>query len=452
MPLTPNSRLRLLLADAGWTGTQLAQATRRVAGEHGRQLACDRSSVSRWLAGAQPRPPAPAYLLEALSRRLGRRVTAQQAGLTRAPLPAPALDWEGAAPLTALTRLTETELDPARRALLGAEPFSPLAFAVPEPLPRPRPPRTVSGMPDGPAESGDRRAGELDAERMEAMAGVFAAAADRFGGGPVRAALAAYLAREVTARLHAPAPERVHGRLLGKTAQLTLLLGRICADGGDDAVAQRYHGIAVRLAADAGDHATIAIALRAMATHAHDLGHTGTRVLQLADRACDHARYAPPVVQTYAQAQLAVTLAHHDRRAALTALTRAERLYSAAGPASAGPFGTYSLGALHYQRAQTLGALGDHAGSVGALTASLRARGPGESHARALTHARLAETRLRLGHLDAALPHWRAFLDDYAALDSVRAARRLTAMRRALQPHRHYPAAAPLLIRAEAAG
>ncbi|GLF97916.1 helix-turn-helix transcriptional regulator [Streptomyces yaizuensis] len=449
MPATPNLRLRLLLETAGWSAAQLARAIGQVAAEHGSTLACDRSSVSRWLAGARPRPPAPEFLLEALSRRLDRPVTAGQAGLTRAPERMPPVSWE-AAPLRALTLLTGAELDPARRTLLTSALFSPLTLAVPELLPvgPPGPQRRAPGRD---------RTGAADAARMDAMAEVFATTADRLGGGPVRAPLAAYLAHDVTARLHAPSSDAVRAPLLSRAAQLTLLLGRICADGGDDAVAQHYQLVAARLSADAGDHATLAIALRTMATHAHDLGHHGPVVLRLAERACEHARHAPPVVQAYTHAHLAVLQARHDRRAALAALDRAERLRgddngAGAEAGTSGPFAAYSLGALHYQRAQTLSALGDRSGAVRALTASLRARAPGERHARVLTHARLAEAQWGMGHLDEALPHWDAFLDAYPSLDSVRATRRLGAMRRRLRPHLRYPAAARLLGRADGLG
>ncbi|WP_249402328.1 hypothetical protein [Streptomyces sp. YIM 121038] len=83
MPKTPNARLRGLLEEADRSGAQLAAALRQAAAEHGRPLACDRSMVSRWLAG--PRPPVPTLLLEVLSRRLGRPVVALEAGLSRAP-------------------------------------------------------------------------------------------------------------------------------------------------------------------------------------------------------------------------------------------------------------------------------------------------------------------------------------------------------------------------------
>lgn len=440
MTRTPNSRLRLLLQAAGWNRTQCARAVRIVAAEHGRRLACDHSAVSRWLAGARPRPPAPAFLLEALTRRLGRPVTARQAGLTSVPdlLPDPP---EEADPLRALARLAETELDPVERRLSGAAPFRLTALAVPEPPP---PRRARPAVPS----SGGRRAGRAEAEQMQTMTAVLADAAERHGGGSTRATLAAYLAHDVTAFLHAPAADAVHRLLLSEAARLTILLGRACADCGDDAAAQRHHRTAARLAADADDRTAFALALRALSAHAHDLGHHDPAVLHLAQRAVDGARGSPPAVQAYTQTNLAVVQARHDRHAALAALARAERCHGRAD-ASPGPFTAYPAGALLYQRAQTLAGLGDHDGAADALAVSLRMRAPGENHARALSRARLAETRLRLGHLDAALLHWQAFLDDCRILRSARAARRLRTMRQHLRPHRRRPAVAALLHRAD---
>lgn len=444
MPHTPNSRLRLLLEAAGWNGSQLARAVRVVAAEQDMSLSCNRSTVSRWLAGAHPKPPASSFLIEALSRRLHRTVTVQEAGLTRAPAVVLDLSWE-AAPLRRLALLTTTELDPTQRRLIGAETFSLGALVVPD-LTRPAAPRPHPSSVPRPA--GDR-AGQEAAAQMQSMAAVFASAADQHGGSPVRAALAAYLAYEVTPWLHTPAGEGLHHQLLSRAAQLTMLLGSICANSGDDAPAQHYYQTAASLAAEAHDDSTVAIVLRTMATHAYDLGHHGPIVLNLAEQAVVHARHAPPAIRAFAQAHLAVIQAHFDRHAALTALACAERLHAQTdGPP--GPFTAYPLGALHYKRAQTFSALNDFTGAIGALTASLRVRTPAEQHARTLTHARLAETLLSIGHRDAALPHWQTFLDSYPTVRNARARRRLDAMRRRLRPHLHDPAAARLLTRAAA--
>ncbi len=388
----------------------------------------------------------PALLLEALSRRLGRPVGAVEAGLSRAPSTVPVLSWE-AAPSRQLSALTGADLDPSRRHLLGAGMFSLAALAGPGTW------SPHENAPTGPTPGsppGRGRAGPAEVEQMQTMIRVFAEAAEAHGPGHVRTALAAYLNDDVTGYLHAAATEDTRRRLLSGAAQLTVLLGTMCAGSGSDALAQRYHHTAARLAAEAGDSATLAITLRTMSAHAHDLGHHSPAVLNLAQRAADATRTAAPIVAAYAQAHLAVMQAHHDKHAALTALTASERLYEQANSTTPGPFTHYPAGALHYQRAQTLATLGDQPGTTGALTASLRLRTPAERQARTLTRARLAETLLAQGHLDAALHHWRTVLDEAPSLHSTRVTRRLHTMRRLLNPHRRHAGTAEFL--AQAAG
>ncbi|ELS54910.1 hypothetical protein [Streptomyces viridochromogenes] len=81
-----------------------------------------------------------------------------------------------------------------------------------------------------------------------------------------------------------------------------------------------------------------------MATHAHELGHHTPPVVHLAEQAVAHARRTPSIIQSYAQAHLAVMQAHHDKHAALTTLTRAERLHARAHT-TPGPFTAYPIGA-----------------------------------------------------------------------------------------------------------
>ncbi|MFF3732064.1 hypothetical protein ACFYXM_17500 [Streptomyces sp. NPDC002476] len=443
MPKTPNTRLRTLLAEAGWSGAQLAAALRQVAAEHGRQLACDRSMVSRWLSGTTPRPPVPQLLLEVFSRRLGRPVGAVEAGLSRPPCTVLDLSWE-ANPLRRLTALTRADLDPERRRLLHAGVYSLAMLAVP--VVRSPDAKPLAGRAPG-SDGAKGRAGRREVEQMRTMARTFAEAAQLHGSGHVRTALAAYLGHDVAGYLQAPATEHTHRQLLTGAAQLILLLGTMSADSGADALAQRYHHTAASMAAEADDPFTLAIALRTMSAHAHDLGHRTAAVRTLAERAADATLTAPLVIRAYAQAHLAVIQAHHDKHAALTALATSERLYERAST-TPGPFTHYPAGALHYQRAQTLATLGDKTGAADALTASLRLRAPAEHQAGVLTRARLAETLLAQGHLDAALVHWHKFLDDYPTLHSHRVTRRLYTMRHLLNPHSRHASTARLLARA----
>ncbi len=432
MPRIPNLRLQRLLHEAGWGPGQLALAIGKVAAERDPALACHRTTVGRWIEGTQPRPPFPALLLECLSRRLGRRITAQEAGLTRAPAAVVDPSWE-ADPVRKLTHLTHAELDPQRRAVLGRGVFTLTALALPN--------STALRDADHRLVDQPRDAG---AERMRTMAAIFAAATDQHGGQHVRAALSAYLAHQVVPRLHTATRERNRAEVLTAAAQLTLLLAGMSADSGHDSTAQHYQQIAARLASDAGDHTTLAIALRTMASHAHDLGHHTPAVLNLAKQADRHARHAPPAVRAYTHIQQAILEAHHDRHAALTTLSQAEQLHARADD-TPGPFSSYPAGALNYQRALTMATLGDHTSALTALTVSLRLRTPGERLPAALTHARLAETHLRLGHLDQSLPHWRAFLDAYPTFNSVRAGHRLDAAVQHLRPYRRHRGAADIL-------
>ncbi|MGW0769252.1 hypothetical protein [Streptomyces sp. NPDC002676] len=438
MPRIPNTRLQALVRSADWSPTQLARALRAVAAEQGLAVSYDHTTVRRWLEGMRPRPPAPALLLECLSRQLGRPITAQEAGLTDAPAGVVALSWQ-AEPVHKLTRLTRAELDPTRPMPFDARVFSLAALTLPDQItPTRRPPRQPEAGP------GALSLGPSEAGRIRGMTDLFHSAAEQYGGQPVRSALAACLAHDVIPLLYTRLREPFHRDLLSAAAQLTLLLATMCADSGHDRTAQHYHQVAAQLAADAGDSATFAIILRAMATHAYDLGHHSTAVLNLADQAAVYARRAAPAVQAYAQAHLAVVQAHYDRYAALAALARAESLFSRAD-AAPGPFTAYPPGALHYQRARTLTALGDPAGAVRALATSLRLRTPAEHRATILTRAYLAETHLRLGHLDQALPHWGTFLTAYPTLHSARATRHLHTLREQLRPHQRHPQVAALL-------
>ena len=48
---------------------------------------CDHTSVLRWLAGEQPRPPVPELVAEVLSNALGRKVSETELGMTPSDLP-----------------------------------------------------------------------------------------------------------------------------------------------------------------------------------------------------------------------------------------------------------------------------------------------------------------------------------------------------------------------------
>ncbi|MFC9246483.1 regulator [Streptomyces sp. NPDC057136] len=78
---TPNRRLASLIAEAGFSHAGLARRVDQLGLEHGLDLRYDKTSVTRWLRGQQPRGTTPALIAEVFTQRLGRRLSAQDLGL-----------------------------------------------------------------------------------------------------------------------------------------------------------------------------------------------------------------------------------------------------------------------------------------------------------------------------------------------------------------------------------
>ncbi|MET4643673.1 hypothetical protein ABID95_003412 [Streptomyces atratus] len=78
---TPNRQLASLITEAGFSNAGLARRVDQLGLEHGLDLRYDKTSVTRWLRGQQPRGTTPALIAEVFTRRLGRRLSAQDLGL-----------------------------------------------------------------------------------------------------------------------------------------------------------------------------------------------------------------------------------------------------------------------------------------------------------------------------------------------------------------------------------
>lgn len=78
---TPNRQLAALISEAGFSHAGLARRVDQLGLEHGLDLRYDKTSVTRWLRGQQPRGTTPALIAEVFTRRLGRRLSAQDLGL-----------------------------------------------------------------------------------------------------------------------------------------------------------------------------------------------------------------------------------------------------------------------------------------------------------------------------------------------------------------------------------
>ncbi|MFM9442968.1 tetratricopeptide repeat protein [Streptomyces acidiscabies] len=420
----PNRALRALLTESGWSGARLALEVNSLGAAQGFTLTYDRTTVSHWLSGTQPRPPAPQLVAQALSARLGRRLRATDTGLAETGGPEAG---EGGVAL----------LDGALGLVGRREAYLPGGTLLPG--------------TSHPTPSDGTRIGTPHVESARHLLIVLSRSDDVFGSGAVREPLRRFLGTTLLPWLRGSAPPGVRRELFEVAAQLAYLCGFVAYDGGRHAPAQRMYWAAARLADEVGDRVGHAVALRGLSVQAHQLGHTAEARALAWDAARIGVRYAPPRQHAFFLGQLAVAEAAAGDAACLARLAQAERCLERAGGAGELPTGAFHPGALALQQAYVHRARGDHRSAVRALGTSLRHRPPDERRSTAITLADLALTHLDIGHLDRACAAAHTFLDTYPVIASDRADTRLRTLLARLRPHVRNRAAAGVLERAREA-
>lgn len=431
-----NQRLRVLLAEANWTGQQFARAVNSVAAENGLHVRYDRTSVAHWLSGTVPRPRVRALAAEALGRRLGRLVTPLELGWTaetQSVPPAERPDQPHDA-LTRLMHLCKADSDPLQGPRLHWSVYQATDVVTPDH-------EVPAGTPYGEGARPVRHPADPVPLVLSAAIPFFSTALE-IGGTHARTALAAYLGGDVTVWLRAALPDpETRSFLMTDAARLLYLLARMHSDDAHDGLAQRYFRVAYELAGTADDPTTQATVLRAMSNQAAALRHV-RQSLTLAEHAGKLLpAEAPAGVHAYVISQQAVARAQAGHRpAARAALHRAETWHhrdmasaEASGPVPA-DFHTYTPAAWCFQRGRTLAALGERTAAVTAFRASLAHR-PVHSHrASALTHAALARLLLQTGHVEEACASYRDLLDIDPRLRSARVRQAVLDLKRMLRP------------------
>ncbi|NUP76309.1 MAG: hypothetical protein HOV96_02020, partial [Nonomuraea sp.] len=285
-----------------------------------------------------------------------------------------------------------------------------------------------------------RRAGAGDVERIRATTRAFADLDDRYGGGHARAAVAAYLSREVTPLLHGTTG-RARPDLFGAAAELSYLAAYMAMDAGAHVLAQRYYISSVRLADEAADLLLRATALRSMAVQAAELGHDG-EALALAEAASSAlAGHGPARTQAWITGMRAEAHAAAGTRwDALSLLSRTETQLERADSAPESEWtGNYRRESLEHQIGLTLTRLGDHATAARHFAASMRGRRPVELRTRALIGLRAAHAFLRAGDVERAAVTVLDLSADLRLISSARVRDELRGLRAAWQPHRGNP-------------
>ncbi len=222
---------------------------------------CDHTSVLRWLAGEQPRPPVPELIASVLGDALGRPVPEIELGMTPSDLPAdlglhlPTVWADTVAISTALWRA-----DVQRRRFLVNAAFA--AAAMPASALR----WLTSPPASAPTGNGPVRVGHADIEAIRELTLSYRELDNQLGGGRLRAVILSYLDDHVSHLLINGSYREETGRQLAAACgELSQLAGWVAYDSGKHGVAQRYLTQALAYARHAGDHALGAEILAAQA-------------------------------------------------------------------------------------------------------------------------------------------------------------------------------------------
>ncbi|MFI9565808.1 regulator [Streptomyces rishiriensis] len=488
---TPNRQLAALIAEAGFSNAGLARRVDQLGLEHGLDLRYDKTSVTRWLRGQQPRGTTPALIAEVFTRRLGRRLTAQDLGLdacapvyaglefagtpeeaidivgglwrkdsgshaelrkiafTPAGLVVPSRDWLIGRPDDKVAR---SEM-PARVPLQGRpgdRPATPPPSAAPQHPAAPQltapPARAGSGptaVPRQRGQGGERGPGQRvtggDIAALRSVGELFRTLDDRYGGGHARQALVRYLEHECEPMLRGTYGEQTGRRLFGAAADLTRLAGWTSFDIAAHGLAQRYFVQALRLSQAAADRAYGSFVLVTMSRQAVYLGH-GREAVQLARVAQQGVGSgAPPVVQALlhsAEARGHGVLG--EVRASTAALVRAERALEAAKSGDEVPHW-----ARFFDEAQLADEFGHCHRDLQQFRAaaqhaerSLQLRPAAHARSRVFCRVVLASARLGLGELDQACQLAAEAAGQAAEMRSVRALEYVRDFERRLEPYK----------------
>ncbi|MEV8564329.1 regulator [Streptomyces sp. NPDC051322] len=466
---TPNRRLAALIAEAGFSHAGLARRVDQLGLEHGLDLRYDKTSVTRWLRGQQPRGTTPALIAEVFTRRLGRRLAAQDLGLDACAPVYAGLEFAG-------TRDEAVDIvsglwrkDSGSQAELRKIAFTPAGLVVPSRdwligraddwgaaaagagasvdrgAPQARAVRIAATIrPTVPRQrqtdrAPGQRVGAGDIAALRAVGELFRTLDHAYGGGHARQALVRYLEHEAEPMLRGSYGEATGRRLFAAAADLTRLAGWTSYDIAAHGLAQRYFVQALRLSQAAGDRAYGSYVLVTMSRQAVYLGH-GREAVQLARVAQQGVgSSAPHVVQALLHA---VEARGHgvlgEARACTASMLRAEKAMEAARPGDEVPHWArfFDEAQLADEFAHSHCDLQQYRPAAQYAERALQLRAPGFARSRLFCRVVLATARLGLGELDQACALGAEAAQQAGEMRSARAVEYVRDFERRLEPYR----------------
>ncbi|MGP3948102.1 hypothetical protein [Streptomyces sp. 7N604] len=420
----PNQALQQAIRAAGCSYAELAREVRTVAAESGRtRLRTNSSAVSHWVSGTRPNDVTSAFLAEALSRKLGRPVTAEQLGLgTRGEAPdgrEPAVASGPAGdPADALTRLGRADIE--RRTAVTSAAYSVAAAALPLGCADELAARGRS------AALGSGTAGTGEIEAVKDMTRLFTAIDERYGGQHGRSAVVQYLVSDVAALCRARfRTENQRREMLSAAASLAYLAGWKAYDAGEMGLAQRYYLQAYRLTQEADNELHGAFILRILAHHGLEAGRP-EHTLALIDAALDRVkgRTDPATESLYVITRARALAAEGIRREAVAESARAARMVEGADesemPYWAALWGS-AAACVEAHTAKAAVSLGEFAAAERHFSRAVWSRSGSEyQRIAALSVAHEGSMQCRQGRLEQACDTWARALDMMTGVRSAR--------------------------------
>ncbi|SCK36131.1 hypothetical protein YWIDRAFT_06510 [Streptomyces sp. SceaMP-e96] len=297
---TANRQLKKLIDESGLPYDGIARAVRAVASESGQRLGTNKSAVHHWILGAEPSGATPGYLAEALSRRLGRRITREDLGLG-SPVGGEdeniglTLDFD---PIETLTAIGEADVN--RRRFLAIFAYSMAAAMLP-----------LETVQEAAARTRTIRsgavAGHADVAAVRDMVKLFMDMDERHGGQHGRSAFAQYLVTDVASLCRGRfASDEARAEALSVASAGAHLAGWKAYDSGEQGLAQRYYLQSLALARASNIPGQDGFVMRTMSQQGMKL-HRPEHCLALAETGWDRAKGR---VDGQVEALFAITHAH----------------------------------------------------------------------------------------------------------------------------------------------
>lgn len=326
----PNHRLAALMAEAGASNKGLARRVRDVALRHGAHVGTTHVAVQRWLDGSGIQAETAAYVAEALSGKLGRRITPTDLGFAGVRAPRHGVGPGYAASLGEALDVLDglTRLRPGDDTATGPE--LPADGEVNSAV--------LSWMVSRPDEltdvSGSRRVGMRDVMAIRTATAMFTRLDFLYGGGHGHTTLRHYFRHEVLPLLRAGYSEKVGTALFAAAAEIAEVLSWTAYDIGDHALAHRYFVSGLRLTQVIDDRLLGATILSNMSHQANYLGQAA-RAAQLARAALEGGRSqaTPRAKAMFAAHEARALSSAQDLTGAARAMNEAERFFEKAAAA-----------------------------------------------------------------------------------------------------------------------